>query len=570
MEKAMAGDANMKSSGRPGNPEGKARASQPSGKRSRRQANLSRAMSKVLRHQAKALGLRIRPDGYVKLSEMLALKLFKNFSEEEKSIESVQSLVSTCSKQRFSLTKMNPGASLSGILEEAKLDEYRSNFTENSIGAENLLQGVGAGAKVWSEVEAKVQLNQEQLQRLRRAVETAVSTGEYYIRANQGHSMKGLDDSRMMHRIKDASEVNVCIHGTYWCFFESIRTRGLNRMSRRHIHFSCETFGSKDIISGMRSTCELLIHIDVEKCLKDGVPLLLSKNRVVLSDGVGGNGILPPEYFSKIEKVEKSAAGVSVSELRDWETCEIPKGAKQPPNIKLRRHSSTPKEPREYKKLKYLCVLDFEATCERNTKIPNQEIIEFPSVLLDVQRMEIKSTFQKYVKPVKNPKLTAFCTELTGITQEKVDKGVSFEDALSAHGRWLHEETKGAATLIVTCGDWDLRTMLPSQCSLSQLSVPKNMKSWCNIKSLFSEFYKTGMGGMTGMLRHLKMELIGRHHSGIDDCKNIARIAARMLQDKCIFHVTSRNQQAQKGKKYKQRKQKGRKHGGRGNANDWN
>ena len=33
------------------------------------------------------------------------------------------------------------------------------------------------------------------------------------------------------------------------------------------------------------------------------------------------------------------------------------------------------------------------------------------------------------------------------------------------------------------------------------------------------------------MLTTLKMDLEGRHHSGIDDCKNIGRIATRMLED---------------------------------------
>jgi hypothetical protein len=30
--------------------------------------------------------------------------------------------------------------------------------------------------------------------------------------------------------------------------------------------------------------------------------------------------------------------------------------------------------------------------------------------------------FQRFIKPMKNPKLTKFCQELTGITQEQVDE----------------------------------------------------------------------------------------------------------------------------------------------------
>lgn len=36
---------------------------------------------------------------------------------------------------------------------------------------------------------------------------------------------------------------------------------------------------------------------------------------------------------------------------------------------------------------------------------------------------------------------------------------------------------------------------------------------------------------MAGMLKMLKIELVGHHHSGIDDCRNIGRVCVRMLED---------------------------------------
>jgi len=47
-----------------------------------------------------------------------------------------------------------------------------------------------------------------------------------------------------------------------------------------------------------------------------------------------------------------------------------------------------------------------------------QEIIEFPIVIVDVKAKAVKAIFQTYVKPVIDPKLTEFCTQLTGITQD--------------------------------------------------------------------------------------------------------------------------------------------------------
>ena len=70
-------------------------------------------------------------------------------------------------------------------------------------------------------------------------------------------------------------------------------------------------------------------------------------------------------------------------------------------------------------KFKHLLVIDFEATCGAKGSEPKpQEIIEFPCALLNTNKgFEIEAIFHEYVRPVHNPKLTRFCTELTGITQ---------------------------------------------------------------------------------------------------------------------------------------------------------
>ena len=72
----------------------------------------------------------------------------------------------------------------------------------------------------------------------------------------------------------------------------------------------------------------------------------------------------------------------------------------------------------------FLVIIDFEATCDDGVKPvvtrANQEIIEFPWVVLDVRRGAIVDRQQMYVQPVWCKKLTPFCTKLTGITTEKV------------------------------------------------------------------------------------------------------------------------------------------------------
>ena len=85
-------------------------------------------------------------------------------------------------------------------------------------------------------------------------------TKGYKIRAVQGHSIKVIDEEAIYELIEDPSEFPTVVHGTdlkAWTNF--IRFSGLNRMGRTHIHFAKGLPGDKDVISGMRSLCEVII-----------------------------------------------------------------------------------------------------------------------------------------------------------------------------------------------------------------------------------------------------------------------------------------------------------------------
>ncbi|KAF2070869.1 hypothetical protein CYY_007805 [Polysphondylium violaceum] len=201
-------------------------------------------------------------------------------------------------------------------------------------------------------------------------------------------------------------------------------------------------------------------------------------------------------------------------------------------------------------KFKYLVILDFEATCEQDVRIKNQEIIEFPSVLINTQTLETISQFREYVRPVCNPILSKFCTELTGITNEQTDKAETFPTVLKNHYTWLRQCLPEDAisedkidvekVCFVTCGDWDLNIMLPGQLKIAgQIPFPYYFKQWINIKKQYQAHYNARVTGMTGMLHHLRIELEGRHHCGLSDCLNITKICKRMITDKCNFDLLS-------------------------------
>jgi len=130
---------------------------------------------------------------------------------------------------------------------------------------------------------------------------------------------------------------------------------------------------------------------------------------------------------------------------------------------------------------------------------------------------------------------------LTGIQQDWVNNGISLIDTLGKYNNFLLEKklfTETESFAFVTCGDWDLKTMLPSQCRYLRINRPKYFNRWVNIKQAFSDFYNTSKRDMVGMLEYLIIGLTGRHHSGIDDCRNITKIVQKMIQDGCVLENT--------------------------------
>ncbi|EKE42645.1 hypothetical protein ENUP19_0052G0024 [Entamoeba nuttalli] len=106
---------------------------------------------------------------------------------------------------------------------------------------------------------------------------------EKRIRANQGHSMKV---EVAMKEITDATLYPVVIHGTYMKHLNSIIKNGLQKMGRLHIHMAQGLPKEiKEEQSGMRSTCNIVIYIDIEKAMKKGIKFYESENGVILSEG---------------------------------------------------------------------------------------------------------------------------------------------------------------------------------------------------------------------------------------------------------------------------------------------
>lgn len=191
----------------------------------------------------------------------------------------------------------------------------------------------------------------------------------------------------------------------------------------------------------------------------------------------------------------------------------------------------------------YLLVMDFEATCEKNSVLRPQEIIELPCAVLSTRDWSLKDVFHEYIKPKFNPILTPFCVELTGIIQDMVDNQPHFPDVFSKFCEWLTKEgyfDKPNKSTFVTCGNWDLKVMLPNQCNLENIVLPDQFKQWIDLKHVYSEYSMYYPKSLLDMLVRLNLPQHGRLHSGIDDVKNMVAIIQTLQQKHNVqFKITS-------------------------------
>ncbi|XP_052359629.1 ERI1 exoribonuclease 2-like isoform X1 [Oncorhynchus keta] len=230
--------------------------------------------------------------------------------------------------------------------------------------------------------------------------------------------------------------------------------------------------------------------------------------------------------------------------------------AKQLGFVRKRSQSSTgQKKPLTSNQIfPYLIVIDFESTCWRERNSYGQEIIEFPAVLLNTSTGQVESEFHTYVQPQEHPVLSDFCTELTGITQQQVEAGVPLHICLSRFSRWLQtlEHQSGVVfprdqrapvaeqrpCAFVTWSDWDLGVCLLYECKRKQLHKPAVLNSWIDLRATYRLFYNRKPKGLNGALQDLGIQFSGREHSGLDDARNTAHLAWKMMRDGSVMKIT--------------------------------
>ncbi|MFM9594817.1 exonuclease domain-containing protein [Streptomyces scabiei] len=176
-----------------------------------------------------------------------------------------------------------------------------------------------------------------------------------------------------------------------------------------------------------------------------------------------------------------------------------------------------------------LNVIDVEATCWDGQPPPGSvnEIIEIGLTVVDVSAARRVSRHRLLVRPVRST-VSAFCTELTGLTQAEVEQGVTFAEAC----RILVEEYEAGKRPWASWGEYD-RRQFARQSQADAVAYPFGFpteRTHTNAKAVFTEAY--GLRRKPGMAHALQiagLPLEGRHHRGEDDAWNIAALVLDLV-----------------------------------------
>lgn len=170
----------------------------------------------------------------------------------------------------------------------------------------------------------------------------------------------------------------------------------------------------------------------------------------------------------------------------------------------------------------YLLIVDIEHTCTEDSSIPpcEREVIEIGAVVLCTKSLTILDEFGSIIRPKLHPRLSDFCISLTGISQLHVDQANDFGFVFPEFILWLGQYE---SCIFSSWGAYDY-VQLNIDCVRHGLE-PLKGDIYLDLKKAFAKTQK--IKPRVGMKRALELSGVrfeGKHHRGLDDAKNLARL----------------------------------------------
>ena len=173
-------------------------------------------------------------------------------------------------------------------------------------------------------------------------------------------------------------------------------------------------------------------------------------------------------------------------------------------------------------------VLDLEATCwmGRPPKGVN-EIIEIGAVKVN-QYGEVLGQFSALVKPVVNPRISGFCSKLTGIKQAQLNLADTFEKVVVNFKDWIMEEDEE-----YVLGSWgnNDKGFLWSDCKLHKLETDW-LEPFIDIREQYVKITNSiKKSNLRYTVEKEGFEFEGNEHSAYTDAYNTAKIFIKYIDE---------------------------------------
>jgi len=172
-----------------------------------------------------------------------------------------------------------------------------------------------------------------------------------------------------------------------------------------------------------------------------------------------------------------------------------------------------------------IVVIDIEATCwKKGVFSRKKETIEIGAVKLRLDRDAREwPEFQTFVRPRRLPRLSTFCRELTGISQDIVDAAPAFPEALRLFLQWSQPLER------VVLATWSRYDLWQLDLDLEANGLPKLAFPHLDVKKLSGRIIGTKSFAETA--RELAPECGAMpSHRAIADAHRTARILNRLLR----------------------------------------
>ncbi|CAD0113748.1 unnamed protein product, partial [Aureobasidium uvarum] len=239
-----------------------------------REVQVSKALSKLLRHSAEKEGLQLDAAGYINLKDVVGRlhDICLWIRGLKATLDEVKQIVAENDKQRFSLIHKSAAPSAASVPADDAATSLASDIPSQHPESDD--------------------------------------PADYLIRANQGHSLE-IASENLLAPITEENLPSIVVHGTtHSAWPQIVATGGLKKMARTHVHFASGLpagFKSEDkdssnapVISGMRNSSSVLVYVDIKKAIEAGIKFWKSENGVILSEG-DDKGVIGLQFFSRAE-----------------------------------------------------------------------------------------------------------------------------------------------------------------------------------------------------------------------------------------------------------------------------